>query len=107
MEGEKNKLENLLHNNLMKKRDRVLHDLQEVSVADRRHKLEQYQTELEQEDEKLANFKEQTKGSWAVQSGQTKFKSEVVQTLLDYCIFLIKYSRKIEKVQYVKCCHID
>lgn len=46
----------------MKKRDRVLHDLQEVSVADRRHKLDQYQTELEQEDEKLVNFKEQTKG---------------------------------------------
>lgn len=68
MEGEKNKLENLLHNNLMKKRDRVLHDLQEVSVADRRHKLEQYQTELEQEDEKLTNFKEQTKGRWAAQS---------------------------------------
>lgn len=67
MEGEKNKLENLLHNNLMKKRDRVLHDLQEVSVADRRHKLEQYQTELEQEDEKLTNFKEQTKGRWAAQ----------------------------------------
>lgn len=52
----------------MKKRDRVLHDLQEVSVADRRHKLEQYQTELEQEDEKLTNFKEQTKGRWAAQS---------------------------------------
>lgn len=51
----------------MKKRDRVLHDLQEVSVADRRHKLEQYQTELEQEDEKLTNFKEQTKGRWAAQ----------------------------------------
>ena len=63
MEGEKNKLENLLHNNLMKKRDRILHDLQEVSVADRRQKLDQYQTELEQEDEKLVNFKEQTKGS--------------------------------------------
>lgn len=47
----------------MKKRDRILHDLQEVSVADRRQKLDQYQTELEQEDEKLVNFKEQTKGS--------------------------------------------
>lgn len=86
MEGEKNKLENLLHNNLMKKRDRVLHDLQEVSVADRRHKLEQYQTELEQEDEKLTNFKEQTKGRWAAQS---QAKQNVNVKLCRHCWIML------------------
>lgn len=95
LEGEKNKLENLLHNNLMKKRDRVLHDLQEVSVADRRHKLEQYQTELEQEDEKLTNFKEQTKELDAQLEKMNKEQKEMQSNLENWRAKEKEYQDKI------------
>ena len=66
LEGEKNKLENLLHNNLMKKRDRIANELQEVSAEDRRQKLDQYQTELESEDNKVTDMKKTLKGPLSV-----------------------------------------
>ncbi|XP_070540446.1 structural maintenance of chromosomes protein 3-like [Ptychodera flava] len=40
LEGQKNKLENLLSNNLMRKRERLLQDLQDISAEDKRQKLD-------------------------------------------------------------------
>ena len=47
MEGEKNKLENLLKNNLMKRKERILAELQEDSEEDRKNKLDMLKSELE------------------------------------------------------------
>lgn len=61
MEGEKNKLENLLTNNLMKKRDRIMLDMQEVSADDTRRKLENLSSDLESVDARIVEAKKQMK----------------------------------------------
>ena len=61
LEGDKNKLENLLHNNLMKKRDRLTNDLQEVSAEDRKNKLETLSQELQTVDSRVHEIKSRTK----------------------------------------------
>ncbi|XP_060076543.1 structural maintenance of chromosomes protein 3-like [Ylistrum balloti] len=61
LEGEKNKLDNLLHNNLMKKRDRIIHELQEVSEEDRRARLETLNADLMTADERIVDLKKQSK----------------------------------------------
>lgn len=62
LEGEKNKLENLLKSNLNRKRERLEADLVEMSGVDIKAKLEQYNSELEsinqRIDENNARFKE-------------------------------------------------
>ena len=62
LEGDKNKLENLLYNNLIKKRDRLTNDLQEVSVEERKNKLETLSQELQTVDSRVQEIKNQTKG---------------------------------------------
>ncbi|XP_077991930.1 structural maintenance of chromosomes protein 3-like [Glandiceps talaboti] len=47
LEGQKNKLENLLSNNLMRKRERLLQDLQDISAEDKRQKLDTTTIELQ------------------------------------------------------------
>ncbi len=47
LEGEKNKIENLLSGNLMRKRERLVAELQEISVEDRKQKLETCLAELQ------------------------------------------------------------
>ncbi|OWF38325.1 structural maintenance of chromosomes protein 3-like [Mizuhopecten yessoensis] len=61
LEGEKNKLENLLHNNLMKKRDRIIHELQEVSEEERRARLETFNSDLATADDRIVYLKKQSK----------------------------------------------
>lgn len=61
LEGEKNKLENLLYNNLMKKRDRFTGDLQESSEEDKKEKLESLNNDLGSVDERVADLKNQAK----------------------------------------------
>ena len=63
LEGEKNKLENLLQNNLMKKRDRILTDIQEESNQTNQEKLDSSGSELEAVDQRIAELKTQVKGS--------------------------------------------
>lgn len=53
LEAEKNKLENLLTNNLIRRRDEVLHALQEISIEDRKRQLENCRTELNEIDKKI------------------------------------------------------
>lgn len=61
LEGEKNKLENLLYNNLMKKRDRITGDLQESSEEDKREKIETLNNDLGSVDERVTDLKNQAK----------------------------------------------
>ena len=63
LEGEKNKLENLLQNNLMKKRDRILTDIQEESNQTNQEKLDSSGSELEAVDQRIAELKTQVKGT--------------------------------------------
>lgn len=53
LEAEKNKLENLLTNNLIRRRDEVLHALQEISLEDRKRQLENSKSDLEEIDKKI------------------------------------------------------
>ncbi|XP_023021043.1 structural maintenance of chromosomes 3 [Leptinotarsa decemlineata] len=53
LEAEKNKLENLLTNNLIRRRDEVLHALQEISLEDRKRHLVNSKAELEEIDKKI------------------------------------------------------
>nr|CAD7454929.1 unnamed protein product [Timema tahoe] len=46
LEAEKNKLENLLTNNLMRRKDELVQALQEISVEDRKRQLENCKSEL-------------------------------------------------------------
>ena len=62
LEGEKNKLENLLSNNLTKKRDRLLADMQEASLEEKNRKLDKLKEELTTVDERLSEMKGQNKG---------------------------------------------
>lgn len=53
LEAEKNKLDNLLTNNLIRRRDEVLHALQEISLEDRKRQLTNSKTEVEEIDKKV------------------------------------------------------
>lgn len=53
LEAEKNKLDNLLTNNLIRRRDEVLHALQEISLEDRKRQLKNCKSELEEIDKKI------------------------------------------------------
>ncbi|GLV31613.1 Structural maintenance of chromosomes 3 [Carabus blaptoides fortunei] len=53
LEAEKNKLENLLTNNLIRRRDEVLHALQEISLEDRKRQLYQSKEEVEKTDKNI------------------------------------------------------
>ncbi|CAG9822671.1 unnamed protein product [Phaedon cochleariae] len=53
LEAEKNKLENLLTNNLIRRRDEVLHALQEISLEDRKRQLTNCKADLEEIDKKI------------------------------------------------------
>lgn len=55
LEAEKNKLDNLLTNNLIRRRDEVLHALQEISLEDRKRQLTNSRAELEEVDTKIEN----------------------------------------------------
>ncbi|KAL8567919.1 hypothetical protein ACOMHN_059041 [Nucella lapillus] len=61
LEGEKNKLENLLSNNLTKKRDRLLSDMKEAATEDRKRKLEKLRDNLSAVDQRLSEMKGQNK----------------------------------------------
>ncbi|KAK7110449.1 structural maintenance of chromosomes protein 3-like [Littorina saxatilis] len=63
LEGEKNKLENLLNNNLVKKRDRLKGDVQEASLEEKNRKLDKLREDLTSVDQRLSEMKGQNKDS--------------------------------------------
>jgi structural maintenance of chromosome 3 (chondroitin sulfate proteoglycan 6) len=61
LEAQKNKLENLLNNNLCRRKDELEAALQEISVEDREQKLESEQSELTGISSRLKKFDSQVK----------------------------------------------
>jgi len=61
LETEKNKLENLLNNNLLKKKDRIQRDLEEWSSADRKQNLDMIQSELDSTSTRITDNNERFK----------------------------------------------
>lgn len=61
LEGEKNKLENLLYNNLIKNRERILMEMQEEVVLNRKEKLVTSDDDLAKVDTRLNEIKNQMK----------------------------------------------
>uniref|UniRef100_A0A1Y1M9N8 RecF/RecN/SMC N-terminal domain-containing protein n=1 Tax=Photinus pyralis TaxID=7054 RepID=A0A1Y1M9N8_PHOPY len=77
LEAEKNKLDNLLTNNLIRRRDEVLHALQEISLEDRKRQLINSKAELEDVDRKLEKYdKELSVMEVKVKDMTKKLKSE-------------------------------
>lgn len=77
LEAEKNKLENLLTNNLIRRRDEVLHALQEISLEDRKRQLINCKSELEEIDRKIEKVnKEMNVMDMKVKDKAKKLKQE-------------------------------
>lgn len=61
LEAEKNKLENLLTNNLVRRKEELEQALQEISVEDRTRKLEESRTKLDDIEKRLVKINEDFK----------------------------------------------
>lgn len=61
LEAQKNKLENLLTNNLNRRKDELVQALQEISVEDRKHQLENTSGELEALEKRIKTTNENLK----------------------------------------------
>ncbi|KAJ8938154.1 hypothetical protein NQ318_011919 [Aromia moschata] len=70
LEAEKNKLDNLLTNNLIRRRDEVLHAIQEISLEDRQRKLASSKVDLEEIDKKIKKVEKDLSGM------ESKLKTE-------------------------------
>ena len=81
LEAEKNKLENLLTNNLNRRKDELMQALQEISVEDRKRQLEHSKAELSRSEEKIAdvskNLKDFEKKVSTLQKKQKEAQKEV------------------------------
>ena len=81
LEAEKNKLENLLTNNLNRRKDELMQALQEISVEDRKRQLEHSKAELARSEEKIAdvskNLKDFEKKVSTLQKKQKEAQKEV------------------------------
>merc|ERR1719412_1831489 len=62
LEAQKNKLENLLTNNLIRRKDELVQALQEISVEDRHQQLENSVSDLKSLEERLESTKTNMKG---------------------------------------------
>lgn len=92
LEAEKNKLDNLLTNNLIRRRDEVLHALQEISLEDRKRQLSNCKTEVDEIEKKIdkvnrelttieTKIKDTTKKHKLEQSELEKFKKSEKEAL--------------------------
>jgi exonuclease VII large subunit len=61
LEAEKNKLENLLTNNLVRRKDELVQALQEISVEDRQRQLDSSKTQLADIEKRLVKVNEDFK----------------------------------------------
>ncbi|GJQ71626.1 hypothetical protein Trydic_g11325 [Trypoxylus dichotomus] len=77
LEAEKNKLDNLLTNNLIRRRDEVLHALQEISLEDRKRQLVNCKTEMDEIDKKIDKVvRESSSLDTKIKDMSKKLKSE-------------------------------
>lgn len=62
LETEKNKLENVLNNNLTKKRERLQQELREVSLEEQDKRLALYKTDKAEVEKRMAELEASTMG---------------------------------------------
>ncbi|KAK8741258.1 hypothetical protein OTU49_002582 [Cherax quadricarinatus] len=81
LEADKNKLENLLTNNLNRRKDELMQALQEISVEDRKRQLEHSQSEIQRVDARVeevaVQYKEVEKKVAEHQKKEKSLKSEL------------------------------
>ncbi|XP_027211226.2 structural maintenance of chromosomes protein 3 isoform X3 [Penaeus vannamei] len=81
LEADKNKLENLLTNNLHRRKDELVQALQEISVEDRKRQLEHSQSEIQRVDSRIeevaVQFKEVEKKVVEHQKKEKSLKAEL------------------------------
>ncbi|XP_042878825.1 structural maintenance of chromosomes protein 3-like isoform X2 [Penaeus japonicus] len=81
LEADKNKLENLLTNNLHRRKDELVQALQEISVEDRKRQLEHSQSEIQRVDSRIeevaVQFKEVEKKVGEHQKKEKSLKAEL------------------------------
>ncbi|XP_068213135.1 structural maintenance of chromosomes protein 3 isoform X2 [Palaemon carinicauda] len=81
LEADKNKLENLLTNNLHRRKDELMQALQEISVEDRKRHLEHSQSEIQRVDSRIdevaVQYKEVEKKLVEHQKKEKSLKSEL------------------------------
>lgn len=88
LEAEKNKLENLLTNNLIRRRDEVLHALQEISLEDRKRQLYQSKEEVEKTDK---NIKKVNKEIEAMDAKVKEITKKVYRFYTKHIIYFLSY----------------
>ncbi|XP_045597906.1 structural maintenance of chromosomes protein 3 isoform X1 [Procambarus clarkii] len=81
LEADKNKLENLLTNNLHRRKDELMQALQEISVEDRKRQLEHSQSEIQRVDARIeevaVQYKDVEKKVTEHQKKEKSLKSEL------------------------------
>lgn len=81
LEADKNKLENLLTNNLHRRKDELMQALQEISVEDRKRQLEHSQSEIQRVDSRIeevaVQYKEVEKKVTELQKKEKSLKGEL------------------------------
>lgn len=82
LEAEKNKLDNLLTNNLIRRRDEVLHALQEISLEDRKRQLVNCRAEMEEIDKKIEKVNKES----AAMDAKVKEMSKKVKNCLCFYV---------------------
>lgn len=84
LEAEKNKLENLLTNNLVRRKDELVQALQEISVEDRQRLLESSRAQLSEIEKRLLK-------------NQSEFKAQndKVAAAAKKVIFILKFKNQL------------
>jgi len=85
LEAEKNKLENLLTNNLVRRKDELVQALQEISVEDRQRQLDSSKTQLADIEKRLVKVNEDFKSQNEKVTGAMK----KVNILLNYSMIIV------------------
>ena len=88
LETEKNRLEMLLNNNLLKKLEQLQQELQEMKGEDRKQKMEMLETELKSVGERLSYIYGQFSGTLHILPAYTIFAyyfSDPGRALSDVC----------------------
>lgn len=83
-EAEKNKLENLLTNNLIRRKDELVQALQEISVEDRQRQLDSSKTQLADIEKRLVKVNEDFK----LQNEKVTSAMKTVSSRIFCCNFL-------------------
>lgn len=99
LEAEKNKLENLLTNNLVRRKDELVQALQEISVEDRQRQLDSSNNQLADIEKRLMKVNEDFKSQ--NEKVTSAMKKVSLQTF--FCNCLCAFKRKQSLIYTVVC----